>query len=652
MPRSLLLCSASALALASCLDPPTEMGPSADVTYTEKRQVCAHRTAQRRLLWGDLHVHTARSWDAYGYHVRVTPDEAYAFARGGQVMLAPLDAAGKGTRPTKLGRPLDFAAVTDHSEFFGELRLCITPGSAAYDSATCKKFRQLGTSAVSGWGMQLIDPAGKKRFVDVCGADGKGCEAAAETVWKEIQQAAEKAYDRSSSCSFTSFVGYEYTATPIVSNQHRNVIFRNASVTRLPSSYYEEPEQWGLWKALKQRCLDAGSGCDLVSIPHNPNWSNGNQFFPDFAEQTKAGSAAQAAALRGEVEPLLELFQHKGDGECMNGLSGADRKSDPHCGFEKIRFPPDVVDCGVSTGWGGVNDMGCISRYDYLRGILLQGLHEHHHHGVNPFRLGVIGATDTHNGTPGNTWEHGWPGHVGTSDDTAAERLGPGNMTHRGLVNNPGGLAAVWSVENSRDAIFDAIRRREVYATSGTRIELRFFGGWDGVDLRACEQADLVEHGYRKGVAMGGVLRGRSGGAPRFIVQAAHDPGSDGKPGALLQQAQIVKGWIDAKGGAHERVYNVAGSSDSAVSVDPTTCKASGSGGAKKLCAVWSDPAFDAGERAFYYLRVLENPTCRWSAHLCNSLAAQDRPPGCTDPNVEQVIQERAWSSPIWYDPS
>jgi hypothetical protein len=640
--HNFVACLAAASLLAGCLQPPTERKLSAEISYTEARAPCLDRNPLRNLYFGDLHFHTLFSWDAYGYQLEVTPEQSYRFAKGGAVFLPPLESP----REVRLGRPLDFAAATDHAEFLGETLLCRTPGSSAYDTGACAKLREGGTSAVAAWGMQLIGPEGNERLQEVCGGSGEACTDAAGDAWEAIQQAAEEAYDRTDQCTFVSFVGYEYTATPLATNMHRNVIFRTKSVPGLPVSYYEEPTPWGLWRALEEQCLDAGAGCDVAVIPHNANWSNGNLFYPDFSQ----GPPEEAAALRARLEPLMEIYQHKGEMECENGVTGATREDDPFCAFEKIRFPP-IPDCGKAKGWGGVNEQGCVSRYDFLRGILLQGMLEQPQLGLNPFRIGVIGSTDTHNGTPGNTWERGWPGHVGNSDNTPEERLGPGNVTHRGLINNPGGLAAVWAVERSRDAIFEAFRRREVYSTSGTRIAVRLFGGW-GLAEDTCEREDLVEQGYLRGVPMGGVLRREEIGAdaPMFVVEARHDPGTADRPGAPLQQVQIVKGWIDEQGQARERVYFVAGDQQGRATVDPKTCKTGGPG-YQTLCGVWRDPSFNPEERAFYYARVLENPTCRWSTWECIALPEGNRPDGCTDPRIQPVIQERAWTSAIWYEP-
>jgi len=624
-------------------------GDDAGWTYTEERAPCAERNPLRNAYFGDLHAHTQLSFDAWGYDLRVDPAHAFAFARGEPVLLPPLDADGNGTRTAHLDRPLDFAALTDHFDLVGEVRLCLTPGSPPYDTPECTAFRAGGEDAVAAFGLMLarFPP---ERSAAICGTDGAACRAAAQEVWGEIQAAAEAAYDRSAACGFVSFVGYEYTATPMVSNLHRNIVFRTGAVPVLPPSRFEQPTPVELWTELAGTCLDAGIGCDVIVVPHNANWSNGRLFALDYGEAEGVDAQREVAALRARLEPVFEIFQHKGNQECKNGFAGVLGLPDPICDFEQIRGA-EFDDCGDGVGSGGVIGAGCVSRLDYVRNVLKLGLQEQLRLGVNPYRLGFIGSTDTHNGTPGNVAEAGFPGHVGLVDDTPLKRLGSGTVTHEGLVNNPGGLAGVWAEERSRDAIFAALRRRETFATTGPRIVVRFFGGWDyPTDL--CAREDLAAVGYAGGVPMGGMLPAPAAGAvsPVFVVRAEADPGPAGTPGTPLQVVQIVRGWIDADGTAHEQVFDVAGDRDNGADVDPTTCVPSGAG-AERLCAVWTDPAFDPAQHAFWYARVLENPTCRWSARDCLALDPAERPAPCTDPAVSHVIRERAWSSPVWYAP-
>jgi hypothetical protein len=264
-----------------------------------------------------------------------------------------------------------------------------------------------------------------------------------------------------------------------------------------------------------------------------------------------------------------------------------------------------------------------------------------------------VAGTDTHNATAGKADENDFPGHVGTVDDSAGKRLGEGTATHDALTNNPGGLSVVWAEERSREAIFAALRRAETYATSGPRIELRLFGGW-GYPDELCADPDWVAEAYASGVPMGGDLPAAptSAGAdgPRLVVWAKADRGTIEHPGGLLQRLQIVKGWIGAHGLPEERIVDVAGDPDNGASVDESSCEPIGRGDAQ-LCVVWQDPEFDPSSPAFYYARVVENPSCRWSAWDCLRLESGEQPTACTDPAQARTTQEMAWSSPIWYAP-
>lgn len=612
--------------------------------YEESRAACADHNPLRNLYFGDLHVHTALSFDAQAFDVRTTPAEAYGFAQGASVTLPPLDVNGVGTRTVQLERPLDFAAVTDHSEFLGEVEECTTPGSPNYNAPSCVTYRGETFNAVRFFALPLAIPA-PKRFADVCAPNGTECALQGAQVWQSVQQAAEQAYDRTATCSFTSFVGYEYTSARGTSTRHRNVIFRNDRVP-YPTTYFEEQTPQGLWSQLEASCRDATTGCDVLAIPHNPNESNGNMFAVEYpGAKSIAAERAQAVA-RGAMEPLVEIYQHKGDSECMNGLSGIIGASDEQCDFEKD--PRPFIDCGAGTGGGGVARGGCFSRFDFVRNVLLAGLAEDERLGVNPYRLGIIASTDTHNGTPGAVEEATFQGHRGTDDATPATQLGTGALTPGGIQFSPGGIVGVWAEENSRPSIFDALRRREVFGTSGPRIAVRFFGGWN-LPAGLCSDPDMLTDAYAAGVPMGSLLDPPTAAAPSFLVTTARDPGTLARPGTQLQRVQVVKGWVDAAG-LHEEVFDVAGDANNGATVDTDTCVTSGPG-ADTLCAVWTDPAFDPSRHAFYYVRVLENPTCRWSTITCNALAPGDRPASCTDPDVAKTVQERAWSSPIWYRP-
>jgi hypothetical protein len=606
-------------------------------------QVCVDYNPLRNVYFGDLHVHTALSFDSYSFDVRNEPEDAYRFARGEAVSLPPLDGMGQGTQTLRLERPLDFAAVTDHAEYLGEVDICLNPGLEGHDAEICETYRSNGSLGQTLLGVELTS-AMPMRDAAICG-DGGRCLTAARSVWDTIVAAAEQFYDRSEACSFTTFVGYEYTANTGASARHRNVIFATQTVP-FPTSYLEEPRPEGLWAALRRDCIDAGSGCDAIAIPHNSNQSNGNTFAVEYPGATTLDDQRAQAEARAAIEPLVEIYQHKGDSECSNGLEGMLGGPDELCDFEKLRAPP-FADCGEDPGSGGVANAGCVSRLDFVRGALLEGIRERQRIGANPYRLGVIGSTDTHDGVPGAVDEADWLGHRGNVDDEVADRLGPGSF-RAGPLFSPGGLAAVWAEENTRASLFAALKRREVYGTSGPRIVARLFAGW-GLAADLCADPRGLERADSAGVPMGGRLTAAPPGAsPSFYVLAARDPGSAGEPGTPLQRVQIVKGWIEA-GEAREQVFEVAGDPDNGAGV-AADCALTGPG-FDSLCAVWSDPEFDPEQQAFYYARVVENPSCRWTALQCLAAGPGAGLASCDDPDLVRVIQERAWTSPIWYEP-
>lgn len=641
MPRSLALALAPSFALALACSAP----PSGAKTFRDEREPCSDHNPLRNLYFGDLHVHTAFSFDAYVNDVRVEPDQAYAFARGEPVELP--DGLG-GTQLRTIDRPLDFAAVTDHGEYLGEVAACVDPDSPAWSSDLCVGLREGDQAVLVQWGLGL-GSAEPIRPPGVC--DSADCPEYLAGAWSRTQAAAEAAYDRTAACAFTSFVAYEWSGASMLSNLHRNVVFRTAAVPELPITHFEEPNFWGLWDALDRECIRGLDDCDVLAIPHNTNWSNGNMFIaeypqPDDEDELPERSEAEWAELRAELEPLLELYQHKGDSECINGVSGLLGEVDEACDFEKLRT--EFTDCGEGTGMQGMVGGGCISRVDFYRGILGEGLREQARLGVNPYKLGAMASTDTHNGTPGAVEERGYVGHFGETEGSPLARL-TGEIPG-GPSNSPGGLIAVWAEENSRNSIFEAMQRREAYGTSGPRMAIRMFGGW-GYSSGLCGEADLVEQGYAGGVPMGGDLPARpsEADAPRFVISAFKDPGTSEQAGRDLERAQIIKGWLDAQGELHVEVFEVAGEAGGGT-VDTATCEPQGSGAAG-LCTVWQDPSFDPAQPAWYYLRVLEQPVCRWSTYDCNALAAAGEP--LPDACAEQpaIVQERAWSSPIWYTP-
>ncbi len=596
---------------------------------TEQREPCADYTPDRRPLFGDLHVHTARSQDASTQDTRTSPADAYRFARGEPLGIQPFAEDGRPLRRVQLARPLDFAGITDHAEQIGEVHICNTPGYEGYDSIPCRVYRAAPRLAFF-WFNGTYSLGGTRWAF--CGEDGEHCLAAAEVVWSEHRAAAEQAYDRSSACRFTSLVAYEWTAAPKAAHLHRNVIFRNEFVPRVPVSTMETgPYAIELWRWLDAACRDGVPGCQAITIPHNTNWSAGTAFRSGI--EIEGEITAEEAPLRVRYERLVEMMQHKGESECalFPGVT------DEGCGFEKAE-----------------NHMGAIEPIpmDYARNALVHGLELEGTLGINPLAFGQIGSTDTHLGTPGLVAERGHPGHggAGSPGNEVFDTPGPPDV----LALNPGGLAVAWAEENTRDAVFSAFERRETYATSGTRPALRLFGGWD-FEPTICNVPDLAAQGYARGVPMGGNLSSPPSGAtaPAFVVAGwrdAHENGAD------LDRIEIVKGWVE-DGATHETVLTVAGG-DAEAGVDATTCARTGSGHTS-LCEVWTDPDFDADQPAFYYARLREVPSCRWTQWACvderidcdAGEVAEGFEYCCTD-ELPRTIQERAWSSPIWYTPA
>ena len=657
-----LIGTATALLLAACgTEPPPEtVFDVADFRadkHRVERPACHHYNEQRSAFFGDLHVHTSVSNDAWSFGVRVSPDGAYRYAFGGAIALPPGGDAF--AREVRIDRPLDFAGVTDHAEFLGESVLCFDKSDPAYNNDFCKTLHT-GSGREPALLTKITAPV-SLRDRDTCGPDGERCGRAAESVWEENIRIAEAWNDASAACERTTFVAYEYSSFRMGNNLHRNVIFRNAVVPRRPVSYLDAIREWDLWRILKERCIDGSEHCDVLAIPHNSNISNGRMFKVDYPGLTTTAEKAARARLRMALEPLVEIMQHKGDSECRNGLGGVLGGVDELCDFEKFEDlaltrrngddnPPGDCYEGPFMDWKPNLGPTCLTRNSYVRYALTEGLKQERDIGVNPFKFGISAGTDTHNGLAGGVTEKNFPGHLGRADATAGQRVRyqlsiPGNAS-----NSPGGLIGVWAEENSRDALFDAMRRREVFGTSGPRIQPRFFGGWE-LPKNLCSDPDMLARAYRAGVPMGADLPPRAGRAPAFLASALADAGTEALPGLPLQSLQVVKGWADADGNHHQRIFEVAGDPDNGADVDLNSCTPRGEGFAQ-LCSVWEDPEFDAGQRAVYYLRAVENPSCRYSAWQCLAMPEAERPAECAAPAVGPVIQERAWSSPIWYTPA
>jgi hypothetical protein len=625
-----------------------------------QRTACADHNPQKNAYFGDLHVHTALSNDGYSFGVRTRPDVAYRYGFGAGSVSLPINKDDQvNTRSVNIDRPLDFMAVTDHAEFLGEQTLCADPDSGFADAKFCQAFAE-GEGRNPSLMAKIFSPF-PSRDSEVCGDDGARCAQAALKPWRETIAAAQKWNDTSSDCARTSFIAFEYSSHRLGSNLHRNVIFRNTVATKRPISYIDAPREWRLWEILAGECLDSDSGCDALAIPHNSNISNGRMFAVDYAGASSETAQAERAKLRMKMEPVIEIMQHKGDSECRNGLTGVLGGEDELCDFEKfenlaftsITGSPDVDDCyaGPLADYVPHKGPNCLSRNGYVRYALVEGIKEQDRIGVNPFKFGISASTDTHNGTAGAVQEKNFAGHLGWGDGSPGRRVQYNSKIPGNASNSPGGLIGVWAEQNTRDALFDSIRNKEVFGTSGPRIKPRFFGGWNYTpDL--CDDPELVARAYAGGVSMGNDLPARDGDGegPSFIALALADPGSAEFPGVALQRVQVVKAWYDVNGDHHQRVYDVAGDANNGASVDAATCEPRGQG-YSQLCAVWRDPDFDADKRAVYYLRAVENPSCRYSAWQCLALPADQRPADCDSAAVPKLIQERAWTSPIWYAP-
>ncbi len=598
-------------------------------------------------LFGDLHVHTSYSFDAAANATGATPADAHRYARGEAIPFFPIGEDGKPMGTAQIDRPLDFLAVTDHGEFLGERALCTTVDSPMYGTQFCTDFR-----ADQRQGMMMlatsITTETPARIAAVCGADGALCPEFAKGPWQDVQDAANTANDP---CAFTSFVAYEYTGTPGTSNYHRNVIFRNDVVPASPVSYIDAPIDSKLWAGLEVAC-DEAAGCDYLTIPHNTNLSNG-RMAPYMKLENSVAAKRAYAETRLRREPIMEIFQHKGGSECINGLSSVFGAPDELCNVEAVRRMGEnktyvtrdlssgslklgqasevTTECAPGeTGSNGMLGAGCVHPTDFQRSALVVGLAEEQEIGLNPIKLGIIASTDTHSANPGGVQENGWQGAV-TGESNSAARLQPGLLTS-GIDGNPGGLAGVWAKQNTRDDIFDAMLNREVFGTSGPRIAPRLFAGWEFAGS-LCDANDRDAQGYAAGVPMGGDLPSLAAGdtqKPRFLAHANKDAS-----GGDLVALQLIKGWVSADGKLNTAVLPMAQSA----------------AGASSLCSVYTDESFDAALSAYYYLRVLEAPSPRWHTYDCAKLPAENRPAVCSNGDYPDTVQEMAWSSPIWYRP-
>lgn len=574
-----------------------------------------------QLLWGDLHVHSSFSFDANSAgNVKLEPADAYRYARGEAVV------ANSGMT-ARLEQPLDFLVVSDHSEYMGVLP-AVREGDAGMLDPGLRELHALVNEAPDG-GFGTVAQLGD-RIADGPAPLAEAPQLAAP-MWRRITQQADAANDPG---RFTALIGFEWSSMPGGDNLHRVVVYRDGAARaaeRVPVSAFDGDAPEDLWTFMEG--YESEVGGRILAIPHNANLSNGRMFA--LAQSDGRPIDAAYAKRRARHEPVVEVTQYKGDAEAHPKLS----PDDPFADYETWDFG------NIHTSQLHPKQDAMLE-FEYARSALKLGLRVDAEVGANPFAFGMIGSTDSHTSLAAGAEDDFW-GKLSVIEPgprTAVANHTPGLPDARPPTPwdfAASGYTGVWARENTREAIFDALERREVYATTGSRIALRFFGGF-GFEEADGDRPDLVRIGYRKGVPMGGELRGGEGGAPSFLVSALRDP-----LGPNLDRVQIVKGWLDAGGALHERVYDVAigRSPDAASTVDLETATFSNDVGEAELNAAWRDPDFDPKQRAFYYARVIEIPRPRWNVYDAVRLGAK------VPDGVPTEVQDRAYSSPIWYTP-
>jgi hypothetical protein len=609
------------------------IAPDADAEYSPYIQ----QDFPNQVLFGDTHLHTGYSADAGLVGATTTPDDAYRFAKGEMVK------SSHGI-PAQLQRPLDFLVVADHAENLG-----LTFGLKEKNKAL------LGTE----WGrglMEIIAPGTAEAMGEAYVYWGNTFAMAEdaqdplagtgfnETMWQRMTEAAER---HNNPGAFTALIGYEWTSGPRGNNLHRNIIFRDGKDQAdqvVPFSSYDSEDPEDLWNWMER--YESKTGGRLLAIPHNGNLSNGTMF-DDVTLMSRKPIDQAYAERRMRFEPIYEVTQIKGDGEAHPALSPNDEFAD-YGTWDKGSFGPEPKTPEMLPR-------------EYAREAWKRGMAYAASLGVNPFKFGVIGSTDSHTGLA-TTQEDNFFGKVTmvepTSDPVRFEEAITGrftpddpsdDITHAQALAS--GLAAVWARENTREAIWDAFERKEVFATTGTRIRVRVFAGWDFKE-DDLDRSNFAEHGYQAGVPMGGDLSAApKGKSPTLLIRALRDP-----DGANLDRIQVIKGWVDGQGETREQVFDVAWSGDRkpgkdgklpAVgnTVDVAQASYSNAIGAAGLQAYWRDPQFDSAQRAFYYVRVIEIPTPRWTTYDAKFFGIE------LPDNIPPSQQERAYTSPIWYTP-
>ena len=614
---------------------------SINLSAQEVYSPAANADYPTEVYWGDTHLHTNLSVDANGMgNKSLTPDDAYRFARGEAVR------AHNG-QMVRLKRPLDFLVVSDHAVNIGIMPRIAKSDPQVLKTEIGKRWKEIMTEhpiltaeALTDVGPELrakmlydmyyTGPGVASYFWSAWTTGYIGDKGIRTSIWEEVCANAERYNDPG---TFTAFIGYEWTPSskhPKSPNFHRNIIFEGDSkeaLQVLPFSLQDSNNVEDLWAYLRN--FEEKTGGQVLAIPHNGNLSAGRMFRPvDYDDNPITTDYAKT---RARWEPIYEVTQYKGDAEAHPLLSPDDEFADYETwhvhGFFPER-PPDFLDQ---------------KQYEYGRSALKVGLEQKVKLGVNPFKFGFIGSTDAHTSLSTAREDNFWGKH--SLNEPSPHRAA--NSWHFAAS----GMAAVWAEENTRSSIFSAMKRKEVYATTGPRMSVRFFGGWD-YDKADAHSKDMVKLGYHNGVPMGGDLtQAPRGKAPSFIVRAVKDP-----DGANLDRVQVIKGWRDTKGELHEKVYEAALSDGRKVNsrgkapkvgstVDVANASYDNSIGDAELAAVWQDPDFDPDELAFYYARVIEIPTPRWTAYDAKYYGIE------LPEKAPTVTQERAYTSPIWYTP-
>jgi hypothetical protein len=613
-----LIALSVALGLTACSKSPPAV-TSAEPAAPPAAPALPPPNPENNVYFGDVHVHTGWSFDGFTNGSKTTPTDAYAWAQGKAI-------TGSGGPEMKIQTPLDFYMVSDHAEYMGVFNQMANP-----DSPLSKTELAKGVTSPDA-NVRLQTFAGVLRDM----SDGKrdpmlSDPALARTVWADIIKAADANYVPG---KFTTFAGFEWTSNPQKRNLHRVIVFRDtAHLPDLVLSALDSEDPEVLWKWMEDQ---RARGSTLLAIPHNANASDGLMF--DLVKRDGKPIDAAYNKTRAENEPLYEITQIKGTSETHPSLS----PTDEFASFEQWDYTLSA-DFERPTHRKG----------SFARQALLDGMSQEAKGAGNPFKYGFIGDSDTHNAAASNE-EYNYTGKFAFENDAKVRLAGlpgqPEAQKRQVEEFSSAGLAGVWAPQNTREAIYDAMLRKETFGTTGPMMKVRFFGSFDyAVD--DVGKPDFVKLAYARGVPMGGDLKPGTGKAPTFLVSALKDPKSGN-----LDRIQIVKGWIDATGKQHEKIFDVVWSGDRKIgangklpavgnSVDVKTATYTDAIGAAQLATGWTDPDFKPGERAFYYARVLEIPTPRWNTYD----AVRMKMAPLT--HVPATIQERAWSSPIWYTP-